>query len=206
MGDNHDPAKAPPPFSIRPTREAVDALDALVAAAPGIARHRLAVAALEFGGRALAADPAALAALLTPAAVRALGATAVGSTTGVIRPRDARAEAVLPPSPAGVAVVAPAHDTDDAASSSPTSAQPRQRAPRGPRDEAPPEAVEAMRVALREAVERGASINSLATSAGMPSGGTRRRLAALLAGETPAVSAPLARAITAACEAHRRGG
>lgn len=58
--------------------------------------------------------------------------------------------------------------------------------------------------ALRAATARGASINALATAAGMASGGTRRRLAALLAGERPAVSAELARAITAAAEKHGR--
>ncbi len=58
--------------------------------------------------------------------------------------------------------------------------------------------------ALRAAMDRGGGVNTIATAAGMNSGGTRRRLAALLAGERPAVSAQLARAVTAAAEKHGR--
>ena len=58
--------------------------------------------------------------------------------------------------------------------------------------------------ALRGAMERGASVNAIASAAGMTGGGTRGRLAALLAGERPPVSVQLARAITAAAEKHGR--
>lgn len=69
-----------------------------------------------------------------------------------------------------------------------------------PRGDAPPEAVEALRAALRAAVDRGVSVNAIAVAARMPGGGTRRRIAALLAGESPPVTAALARAVTAAAE------
>lgn len=221
MGDN-DPAKAPAPVSLRPTPEAVAALDALSAATGGaIPRHRLMVAALTHGARALAADPASILPLLglAPLLAAARGGAGVDPGAGVIRaatpvapmptPVAARSASVVQASPA-VAPASPPAVQAPTATRSPatrraapvTSSAPASRSTtgKGPRDEAPPEAVEALRAALRAAVDRGVSVNAIATAAGMESGGTRRRLAALLKGESPAVSVQLARAVTAAAE------
>lgn len=202
MGDNDAP-KGPAPVSLRITADAAAALDALSAATGGaIPRHRLMVAAMTHGARALAASPAELLPLLGMgpllAAARAPVAPAAVShpTTPVSPPATpvaARSARVMPPSPPVARAPRAAAVTSSAPSSS-------------PRGDAPPEAVEALRAALRAAVARGASVNALAGAAGMTGGGTRRRLAALLAGESPPVSVQLARAVTAAAEEHGRGG
>lgn len=208
MGDNDAP-KGPAPVSLRITADAAAALDALSAATGGaIPRHRLMVAAMTHGARALAASPAELLPLLGMgpllAAARAPVAPAAVShpTTPVSPPATpvaARSARVMPPSPPVARAPRAAAVTSSAPSSSP-------RPSSGPRGDAPPEAVEVLRAALRAAVARGASVNALAGAAGMTGGGTRRRLAALLAGESPPVSVQLARAVTAAAEEHGRGG
>jgi len=207
MGDNDTP-KPSPNVSLRLTPDALDALDALVAVTrAAVPRHRLMVAAITHGARALAADPQALLPLLglgglLAAVEAARGSAAASPTTAAAAPPKASASQLT----AGVVTRAtPPPPPDAAATSSPTSASTRQRAPRGPRDEAPPEAVEAMRVALRAAVERGASVNAVAVAAGMTGGGTRRRLGALLDGEAVTVSRGLAAAVTAAAERAGRG-
>jgi len=190
MGDT---ATGPRAVSLRLTAEAAAALDALAAAAGGrVARHRLAVVALEHGARALAADPAAL--------LRALG---MGHLLAAV-------EAVPPPAVAPAAV-APAggvihrvaeHDGASRPTTEPRAVAPRHRAVA--RGDASTAEVDAMVTALRGALDRGASVNAVCMAAQMASGGTRRRLAALLGGERPAVSAQLARAITEAADAFGR--
>ena len=222
MGDN-DPAKAPAPVSLRITADAAAALDALTAATGGaIPRHRLMVAALTHGARALAADPASILPLLglAPLLAAARGGAGVDPGAGVIRAATPVAPMPTPVVASSAPVVqasppvAPA--SPPARSSRSTAARPapvtssaqasRSTTGKGPRDEAPPEAVEALRAELRAAVDRGASVNAITSAAGMASGGTRRRVAALLAGEAPSVSVQFARALTAAAERAGRGG
>lgn len=203
MGDNDPAPRAPAPVSLRITADAAAALDALSAATGGaIPRHRLMVAAMTHGARALAASPAELLPLLglAPLLAAARGDVAPAAVshpaTPVSHPATpvaARSARVMPPSPAVSRRPRAAAVTSSAPSSS-------------PRGDAAPEAVEALRAALRAAVDRGASVNALAAAAGMTGGGTRGRLAALLAGASPPVSVQLARAVTAAAEAHGRGG
>ena len=206
MGDSAS-SKPPAPVSLRLTPAAVAALDALAAAAGGkVPRHRLAVAALDHGARALAADPRALLAVLVgPDVLGALGlavapaqpttATAVAPATPVVQPTT--------PVHGGSAPVAARSAPVRRAATPATPPAPGKARPPA-RGDASAAEVDAMLRALRSAVDRGASINALATAAGMNSGGTRRRLAALLDGERPAVSAQLARAITAAAAKHGR--
>lgn len=200
MRDSTSP-KPPAPVSLRLTPAAVAALDALVTRAGGReSRHHLAVIALEHGARALAADPRAL-----------LGALGLGHLLGALGP-------VSPVPPAGPVVhpATPVHSgsapvvarsTRVAARSAPASqtATPAPgKARPGARGDATEEEVDAMVAALRGALARGGGVNTVATAAGMNSGGTRKRLRALLAGERPAVSVQLARAITSAAEKHGR--
>ena len=184
MGDT---ATGPRAVSLRLSAEAAAALDALTTAAGGrVPRHRLAVAALEHGARALAADPVAL--------LRALG---MGHLLAAV-------EAAPSPAVAPAAVV-PARGVIQGDTPSPP--VPRLDAPRHravARGDATELEVDAMVAALRGALDRGASVNAVCTSAQMASGGTRRRLAALLDGERPVVSVQLARAITAAADAFGR--
>lgn len=206
MGDN-DPAKAPAPVSLRPTPEAVAALDALTAATGGaIPRHRLMVAALTHGARALAADPASILPLLglAPLLAAARAGAGVDPGAGVIR---AATPVVQAPTPVAARSAPVAGRRTPATPATGRAAAPASRSTtgKGPRDEATPAAVEALRAALRAARDRGASVNAITSAAGMASGGTRRRVAALLAGETPAVSVQLARALTAAAERTARG-
>ena len=152
MGDT---ATGPRAVSLRLTAEAAAALDALAAAAGGrVARHRLAVVALEHGARALAADPAAL--------LRALG---MGHLLAAV-------EAVPPPAVAPAAV-APAggvihrvaeHDGASRPTTEPRAVAPRHRAVA--RGDASTAEVDAMVTALRGALDRGASVNAVCMARG----------------------------------------
>ena len=199
MRDNDPGPKAPAPVSLRLTPDAAAALDALTTATGGkVPRHRLMLAALTHGARALAADPRALVPLLDVGGVLGalgLAVAPVAPATPVVQPAT--------PVHGGSAPVAARSAPVHRAATPATPATPSTRRPPA-RGDASAAEVDAMLRALRAAADRGASINALATAAGMASGGTRRRLAALLAGERPAVSAELARAITAAAEKHGR--
>lgn len=190
MGDT---ATGPRAVSLRLTADAAAALDALDAAAGGrVPRHRLAVVALEHGARALAADPAAL--------LRALG---MGHLLAAVEaaPPPAVAPAAVAPA-GGVSHRVAEHDGASRSTTEPRAVAPRHRAVA--RGDATEQEVDAMVTALRGALDRGASVNAVCMAAQMASGGTRRRLAALLGGERPAVSAQLARAITEAADAFGR--
>lgn len=206
MRDNDPGPKAPAPVSLRLTPDAAAALDALTTATGGkVPRHRLMLAALTHGARALAADPRALVPLLDVGGV--LGALGLA-----VAPAPSAPPAVAPATPV-VQPATPVHNGSApvAARSAPVHRAATPATPPAPgkarpaaRGDASAAEVDAMLRALRAAVDRGASINALATAAGMTGGGTRRRLAALLAGERPAVSAELARVITSAAEKHGR--
>ena len=191
MGDT---ATGPRAVSLRLSAEAAAALDALTTAAGGrVPRHRLAVAALEHGARALAADPVAL--------LRALG---MGHLLAAVEAAPSPVVAPAPAVPARGVIHSVAVGGDGV---TPSPDVPRRDAPRPravARGDASEQEVDAMVTALRGALERGASVNAVCTSAQMASGGTRRRLAALLDGERPAVSVALARAITSAADAFGR--
>jgi len=191
MRDNDAP-KGPAPVSLRLTPDAAAALDALVAATGGkVPRHRLAVAALTHGARALAARPAELLPLLDVGGLLGALGVAVVPAAAVVQP-------ATPVAPTATAV---APSTTPA----PRGKSPAPRTRSAPaRGDATPAEVDGMLRALRAAAGRGASINAIASAAGMNSGGTRKRLASLLKGERPSVSAELARAITEAAEAHGR--
>lgn len=197
MRDN-DP-KAPAPVSLRLTPDAAAALDALATATGGkVPRHRLMLAALTHGARALAADPRALVPLLDVGGV--LGA--LGLAVAPVAPATPVVQPATPVHGGSAPVVARSAPVHRATTPATPPAPGKARA--AARGEATEGEVDAMLRSLRAAVERGASINALASAAGMNSGGTRRRLAALLDGERPSVSAQLAREITAAAEKHGR--
>lgn len=195
MGDNDE--KLPAPVSLRLTREAADALGALERATQrAIPRHRLMNAALVAGARALAADPKALLPLL--------GVSPLLRALGVAVEAPAAVPAATPEARPSRPVVAPSRRADDATLPPSPEGQAPARRRLGARADATEQEVDAMVAALRGALERGASVNAVCTSAQMASGGTRRRLAALLDGERPAVSVALARAITSAADAFGR--
>jgi len=178
--------KPPAPTALRLDAEAVAALDALAATAgERFSRHRLAVTALTYGARALAADPSTLLRLLVgvdlaaraaeqrPAAPVAPVATAVvGRSTEV----DTRPPVEAPP------VEVDADDGD-------------------PGRYATPAELARLRRALVAASKRGASILAIATAAGVNTGGSRKALARVKGGEAPNVTLRVVAAATSAAEA-----
>jgi len=189
MEGNDNTPKAPAPVSVRLTRDAADALDALAAAAGGaIPRHRLIVAAVTHGARTLAADRVALLRLL------------VGDTLAAVAVEAPPAAAPLPSSPvarsntaapvtAARAASGDASDDNDALDGS------------GPY--VSPDDLPRLRRALVAAAKQGASIAALADAAGINSGGSRRMLARVRDGEQPRVSRRVFGAALRAAEAWR---
>lgn len=187
--------KPPAPTAFRLTREAADALDALQAAAGGrLSRHALAVAALTYGARRLAADPAAL--------LRVIVGDALADAA-------AEARATTPVAPAATPVAASSTPADGGAQPPPP---PPAAPPRVARVEALPldgnperritaDELAALRASVVGAVQRGASAAGLARAAGHGgSGGVRRTITALRDGAEVDVTARVAAALAPAAE------
>lgn len=200
MSEGNDPKPPaekpppPPPTAFRLTREAADALDALQrAAGKRLSRHALAVAALTYGARRLAADPVAL--------LRVVAGDALA---------DRAAERTATPvAPAATPVAASSTVGDGGAQPPP----PRPPAPpRVARVEALPldgnpgrhiaaDELAALRASVVGAVQRGASAAGLARAAGHEgSGAVRRTITKLRDGAEVNVTARLAAELAPACE------
>lgn len=190
----------PPPTALRLTREAADALDALQrAAGKRLSRHALAVAALTYGARRLAADPVAL--------LRVVAGDALADAA-------AEARAPTPVAPAATPVAASSTAGDDGAQPPPPSPRPSlpPAPPRGARVEAltldgnpgrrlAADELAPLRASVVGAFQRGASAAGLARAAGHEgSGAVRRTLTALRDGAEVNVTARLAAELAPAAE------
>ncbi len=200
MSEGTDPEKPrekpPAPTALRLTREAVDALDALQrAAGKRLSRHALAVEALTYGARLLAADPAAL--------LRVVAGDALAD-------RAAEARATTSVAPAATPVAASSTPADGGAHPRPPAAPPAP--PRVARVEALPldgnpgrhlaaDEFARLRASVVGAVQRGASAAGLARAAGHEgSGAVRRTITALRDGAEVNVTARLAAELAPAAE------
>jgi hypothetical protein len=188
-----------PTLTIRPTPAAAAALDAAHRATGGVLnRHRLTLAALTIGARAIAARPAALFELgplgeedlprelvsegpATPAEDLTDSAPAAAPLAAVAAPAEApRPEG---PSPGGGAPLA-----GDGAP------RRRRRAPAPPAESeegkarASAEELAGLRAAMEGAIARGGTLRAVCASAGITSGTLRASVSAVMAGEAPSMA------------------
>lgn len=206
MSEGTDPEKPrekpPAPTALRLTREAVDALDALQrAAGKRLSRHALAVEALTYGARLLAADPAAL--------LRVVAGDALADAA-------AEARATTPVAPAATPVAASSTPADGGAQPPPPPPAAPPAPPRVARVEALPldgnpgrhlaaDEFARLRASVVGAFQRGASAAGLARAAGHEgSGAVRRTLTSLRDGAEVNVTARLAAELAPAAEAWGR--
>lgn len=206
MTEGNTTPKPPAPTAFRLDAEAVAALDALAATAgERFSRHRLAVTALTYGARALAADPSTLLRLLVgvdlaarAAEQRPAAAPVAVVATGVAAsstPDDGAAPPQPPPAapPAAPALVVAAAPAEAPAAPLDASDDPNRYATAAE--------LARLRRALVAATKRGASILAIATAAGVNTGGSRKALARVKGGESPRVTLRVVAAATSAAEA-----
>lgn len=199
MTEGNTTPKPPAPTAFRLDAEAVAALDALAATAgERFSRHRLAVTALTYGARALAADPSTLLRLLVGVDLAARAAEQRPAATPVAAsstPVDGAAPPQPPPAapPAAPAPVVAAAPVEAPAAPLDASDDPSRYATAAE--------LARLRRALVAATKRGASILAIATAAGVDTGGSRKALGRVKGGESPRVTLRVVSAATAAAEA-----
>lgn len=193
MTEGNTTPKPPAPTAFRLDAEAVAALDALAATAgERFSRHRLAVTALTYGARALAADPSTLLRLLVGVGLAARAAEQRPAATSVAA-SSTPADGAAPPPPAAPALVVGAAPVEAPAAPLDASDDPGRYATAAE--------LARLRRALVAASRRGASILGIATAAGVNTGGSRKALARVKGGEAPNVTLRVVSAATAAAEA-----
>jgi hypothetical protein len=185
-----------PTLTIRPTPAAAAALDAAHRATGGVLnRHRLTLAALTIGARAIAARPAALFEL-GPLGEEDLHRELVSEAPAEDLPDSAPAAAPL------AAVAAPA-EAPSPEGPSPVDGAPlagdgaprrRRRAPAPPAESeegkarASAEELAGLRAAMEGAIARGGTLRAVCASAGITSGTLRAAVSAVMAGEAPSMA------------------